>query len=253
MQSIAIGRALGCKALAIRIGDGLSVPGQSPFTRLFERVTEAVRGLYAELPDDWRLYIEGAEAGPAEPPGACDLGTSFLLANAIGDRALCSARIGGNCADAELIAKLIQSAKLGAVCFTGPELGRAFLVLNDLVDAELSGAAGFNPSYVIGSTKGLGDPIETVIAAAMDVQRSYVQAHLVDREMLARFQEQNDPVMAGEMLGQAFRIDVEPVLAMARLEKDAAIDPIATYRASGYRQKVAEVRPRPYPAGVGLF
>ena len=48
-------------------------------------------------------------------------------------------------------------------------------------------------------------------------------------------QETNDALMASETLKRAFRTDVEPILAMARLEKGAAIDPVAAYRASGYR------------------
>jgi L-rhamnose isomerase/sugar isomerase len=49
--------------------------------------------------------------------------------------------------------------------------------------------------------------------------------------------------MASETLKNAFRTDVEPILAMARLKARGAIDPIAAYRASGYRQKVGKERP----------
>jgi L-rhamnose isomerase/sugar isomerase len=36
---------------------------------------------------------------------------------------------------------------------------------------------------------------------------------------------------------------MEPILAMSRLEKGGAIDLLGTYRASKYREKVAEIRP----------
>ena len=49
--------------------------------------------------------------------------------------------------------------------------------------------------------------------------------------------------MATETLKAAFRTDVEPILAMARLSQGGAIDPVAAYRASGYRRKVADERP----------
>jgi L-rhamnose isomerase/sugar isomerase len=45
--------------------------------------------------------------------------------------------------------------------------------------------------------------------------------------------------MASETLKTAFRTDVEPILAMARLESGGAIDPVAAYRARGYRPAVA--------------
>ena len=40
------------------------------------------------------------------------------------------------------------------------------------------------------------------------------------------------------MLKQAFTTDVSPILAMARLRDGGAIDPVAAYRASGYRARV---------------
>jgi L-rhamnose isomerase / sugar isomerase len=58
--------------------------------------------------------------------------------------------------------------------------------------------------------------------------------------------------MASETLRFAFRIDVEPILAMARLRAGAAIEPIAAYRASGYRRRVAAQRPAVTGGGGGI-
>ena len=71
----------------------------------------------------------------------------------------------------------------------------------------------------------------------------YVQAHLVNREALAAYQARNDALLALETLKRAVRTDVEPILAMARHRAGGAIDPIAAYRASGYRQAAAHARP----------
>ena len=54
------------------------------------------------------------------------------------------------------------------------------------------------------------------------------------------------------LLRAAFRTDVEPILAMARLRAGAAIDPIAAYRASGYRARVAALRPKASGGGGGI-
>lgn len=75
---------------------------------------------------------------------------------------------------------------------------------------------------------------------------------LVDRPALAGYQEENDALMATTTLKQAFRTDVEPILALARLEKGSAIDPVATFRASGYRAEVAAKRPAVSGAGGGI-
>ncbi|MGL4322343.1 MAG: sugar isomerase, partial [Paracoccaceae bacterium] len=81
---------------------------------------------------------------------------------------------------------------------------------------------------------------------------AYVQASLVDRAALAGYREGNDALMASATLRQGFRTDVEPILAMARLRKGGAIDPVAAYRASGYRGRVAAVRPKSAAGGGGI-
>ena len=88
--------------------------------------------------------------------------------------------------------------------------------------------------------------------SANEVRRAYAMALLVDREALRGYQEDNDPLMASETLKMAFRTDVEPILAMARASDGGAIDPIVTYRASGYRKKVAAERPAVESGGGGI-
>ena len=50
-------------------------------------------------------------------------------------------------------------------------------------------------------------------------------------------------LQAAQTLKKAFRTDVSPILAMARLRSGGAVDPVAAYRASGYREQVAVKRP----------
>ena len=87
------------------------------------------------------------------------------------------------------------------------------------------------------------DPIESLMLSAVEVQRAYAAALLVDRKALLGHQENNDALMATQTLKAAFRTDIDPILASARLAGGGAIDPVAAYRASGYRQKVANERP----------
>jgi L-rhamnose isomerase/sugar isomerase len=86
----------------------------------------------------------------------------------------------------------------------------------------------------------------------MEVVRAYVQAHLVDREALAAAQDCCDALGALAVLKAAYHTDVTPILAMARLSAGGAIDPIATYRESGYRQRKAEERPMQTRVGAGI-
>jgi L-rhamnose isomerase/sugar isomerase len=61
------------------------------------------------------------------------------------------------------------------------------------------------------------------------------QALCVNRDDLADAQFANDPARATEVLHRGFRTDVRPVVAEARRRNGAALDPLATYRAVGYR------------------
>jgi len=263
IECIEIGRALGSKALTVWIGDGSNFPGQVNFARAFERYLEAMKAIYAALPDDWRLFTEHKMYEPAFYSTVVqDWGTNYLIAKELGDKAYCLVDLGHHAPNVNIemiVSRLIQFGKLGGFHFNDSKYGdddldagsidpyRLFLVFNELVDAELSGAKDFHPAHMLDQSHNVTDPIESLMLSAVEVQRAYAAAVLVDRKALEGFQETNDALMATQTLKAAYRTDVEPILAMARLNRGGAIDPVAAYRASGYRQKVAAER----PASVG--
>lgn len=268
IECIEIGRAIGSKALTVWIGDGSNFPGQTDFTRQFERYLDSMRTVYAALPDDWRIFTEHKMYEPAFYSTVVqDWGTNYMIATELGPKAFCLVDLGHHAPNVNIemiVARLIQFGKLGGFHFNDSKYGdddldtgsidpyRLFLVFNELVDAETRGAPGFDPAHMLDQSHNVTDPIESLMVSAMEVQRAYAQAQLVDRPALLGFQEDNDALMATKTLKRAFRTDVEPILAMARLEKGAAVDPVAAYRASGYRAKVAGERPAVSGAGGGI-
>lgn len=268
IECIEIGEAIGSKALTVWIGDGSNFPGQTNFTRQFERYLDAMRSVYKALPDDWRIFTEHKMYEPAFYSTVVqDWGTNYMIAQELGDKAFCLVDLGHHAPNVNIemiVARLIQFGKLGGFHFNDSKYGdddldtgsidpyRLFLVFNELVDAETRKAPGFNPAHMLDQSHNVTDPIESLMASAMEVQRAYASALLVDRKALEAHQEGNDALMATTTLKKAFRTDVEPILAMARLEKGAAIDPVATFRASGYRAKVAGERPAVSGAGGGI-
>ena len=268
LECIEIGRALRSKALTIWIGDGSNFPGQSHFTRAFERYLDSARTIYAALPADWRLFTEHKLYEPAFYSTIVqDWGTNYLIASTLGEKAYCLVDLGHHAPNTNIemiVARLIQFRKLGGFHFNDSKFGdddldagainpyQLFLVFNELVDAELSDAPGFDPAHMIDQSHNVTDPIESLMVSAMEIERAFIQAHLVDRKALSAAQESNDALAASETLKRAFRTDVEPILAMARLEKGAAIDPVASYRASLYRAKVAAERPAVTGSGGGI-
>jgi L-rhamnose isomerase/sugar isomerase len=259
VECIELGAALGSKALTVWIGDGSNFPGQSNFTRQFERYLDAMREIYKALPDDWRLFSEHKMYEPAFYSTVVqDWGTNYLIAQTLGEKAYCLVDLGHHAPNTNIemiVARLIQFGKLGGFHFNDSKYGdddldagsvepyRLFLVFNELVDAEHRGVKGFHPAHMIDQSHNVTDPIESLIASANEIRRAYAQALLVDRAALEGYQTDNDALMATETLKRAYRTDVEPILAEARRLAGGAIDPVATYRASGYRARVAAERP----------
>jgi L-rhamnose isomerase/sugar isomerase len=187
-----------------------------------------------------------------------DWGTSYYCATQLGPKAHCLVDLGHHAPNVNIemiVARLIQLGKLAGFHFNDSKYGdddldagsikpfQLFLVFNELVDAELATLPGFSPAYMLDQSHNVTDPIESLMTSAVEVLRAYVQAHLVDRAALTEAQEKCDATVALATLKQAFTADVSPILAMARLRAGGAIDPVATYRASGYRQRKAEERP----------
>ncbi|MGE8106337.1 L-rhamnose catabolism isomerase [Allorhizobium sp. NPDC080224] len=259
LECIEIGRALGSKALTVWIGDGSNFPGQSNFTRQFERYLDAMRDIYKALPDDWRLFSEHKMYEPAFYSTVVqDWGTNYLIAQTLGEKAYCLVDLGHHAPNTNIemiVARLIQFGKLGGFHFNDSKYGdddldagsvepyRLFLVFNELVDAEHRGVKDFHPAHMIDQSHNVTDPIESLISSANEIRRAYAQALLVNRAQLEGYQNDNDALMASETLKRAYRTDVEPILAEARLRAGGAIDPVAAYRASGYRARVAAERP----------
>ncbi|SCX20699.1 L-rhamnose catabolism isomerase [Agrobacterium rosae] len=269
IECIEIGAALGSKALTVWVGDGSNFPGQSNFTKSFERYLSGMAEIYKALPDDWRIFSEHKMYEPAFYSTVVqDWGTNYLIANTLGEKAFCLVDLGHHAPNTNIemiVARLIQFGKLGGFHFNDSKYGdddldagsidpyRLFLVFNELVDADHRGVKGFHPAHMIDQSHNVTDPIESLISSANEIRRAYAQALLVDRTALDGFQQDNDALMASDTLKRAYRTDVEPILAEARRRSNAAIDPIATYRASGYRAKVAAERPESKSGSGGII
>lgn len=267
LECIEIGKTIGSKALTVWIGDGSNFPGQVNFTSQFEHYLDSMKSIYAALPEDWRIFTEHKMYEPAFYSTVVqDWGTNYLITKELGDKAFCLVDLGHHAPNVNIemiVARLAQFGKLGGFHFNDSKYGdddldagsidpfRLFLVFNELVDAE-SRDADFAPAHMLDQSHNVTDPIESLMLSAADVQRAYAQALLVDRQALKAAQEANDALAATLQLRNAFRTDVEPILSMARLEQGGAIDPLATYRAAGYRAKVAEIRPEIEAGSSGI-
>jgi L-rhamnose isomerase/sugar isomerase len=263
LECIEIGRRLGSSALTVWIADGANFAGQSSLSAAFDRYIEAMREVYAALPKDWLVFLEHKLYEPAfYSTVISDWGSSFMAASELGPKAKCLVDLGHHAPTTnieQIVARLIRAGKLAGFHFNDSKYGdddvdsgsvdpfRLFLVFNELVDAEARKTHSFAPAYMIDQSHNVTDPIESLMQSAIEIARAYVQASLIDRDALTEAQQANDALGAHRLVKQAFNTDVSPILAEARRRKHGAIDPIATYRAAGYRREKAKERP---PAGV---
>jgi L-rhamnose isomerase/sugar isomerase len=268
LEVIRIGRMLGSKALTLWIGDGANFPGQHHLARAFERYLDCAARIYAALDPDWRLLIEYKLCEPAFYATVIqDWGTCLMAAQALGPQAQCLVDLGHHAPNVNIemiVARLIHARRLGGFHFNDSSYGdddldsgsvdpyRLFRVFNELIDATDRGVLGPRPAYMLDQSHNVTDPIESLMTSAVELQRAYAQALLVDRVQLDAHQQANDALLAEQTLKRAFTTDVSPILARAREHAGGAIDPIGAYRRDGYRAGCARRRPGRTGGGSGI-
>lgn len=268
LECIEIGRQLGSTALTVWIADGSNFPGQTNLGAAFDRYVDSLKTIYEALPKDWSVFLEHKLYEPAfYSTVISDWGSSFMAALELGPKARCLVDLGHHAPNTnieQIVARLIRAGKLAGFHFNDSKYGdddldsgsidpfRLFLVFNELVDAELRKADGFAPAYMIDQSHNVTDPIESLMSSAVEIQRAYMQASLIDRDALMAAQESSDALLGHRLVKQAFVTDVSPILAEARRRKGGAIDPIGLYRDSGYRAQKSRERPAVEGTSAGI-
>lgn len=258
IHTIEVGKTLGSQALTVWLADGSNFPGQMHLRKSFERTLKSLQDIYGALPVDWQLFTEHKPYEPAFYATVVqDWGTSYLLASALGKQAACLVDLGHHLPNTNIelvVARLVSAGKLGGFHFNDSKYGdddlttgsiqpyQLFLVFNELLDAYDELGDEFAPAYMLDQSHNLKDPIEALLQSVDALQKSFVKAALVDRGRLAEAQRINDVVEAERTLVSAYEFDVGPIVAEFRRRAGAAIDPIRTFRASGYRDSVAALR-----------
>src|SRR5690606_30793521 len=102
-----------------------------------------------------------------------------------------------------------------------------FLIFQELVEGM--DANGMNHAtslgWMIDASHNVKDPLEDLLQSVEAIKIAYAQALLVDRSALKKAQEENDVVAAQELLQTAYRTDVRPIVAEARLRAGGALQP----------------------------
>ncbi len=258
-EVIDIGNDLGSKSITVWLADGSTFPGQHNFRTAFQNTQDSLQQIYGHLPDEWKMYIEYK---PYEPNFYStvirDWGSSLMLAEACGEKAYTLVDLGHHLPNTnieQVVAILMTKGKLGGFHFNDSKYGdddltcgsikpyQLFLIFNELVYGMENNPAG-NPdlAWMIDASHNIKDPLEDLLQSLEAINIAYAQALIVDRKALSEAQMNNDVVKTQEILQEAYRTDVRPIVREAQRLSGAAIDPIGAYRALHVRSKLTGER-----------
>ncbi|MFK7831819.1 MAG: sugar isomerase, partial [Winogradskyella sp.] len=188
-----------------------------------------------------------------------DWGTSFMLANACGEKAYSLVDLGHHLPNSnieQIVSVLMLKGKLGGFHFNDSKYGdddltvgsikpyALFLIFNELVYGMQNNPQNPDLAWMIDASHNIKDPLEDLIQSLEAIQEAYAKALLVDQDLLRTAQLNNDVVKCQEILQEAYRTDVRPLIQKARLDAGGAISPIDAYRSLNVRESLIKERGR---------
>ncbi len=257
-EVIQIGEKLGSKSMTVWLADGSNFPGQNNFQLALQNTQQSLQEIYKTLPDDWRMFIEYK---PYEPNFYStvirDWGTSLLLAEGCGKKAFTLVDLGHHLPNTnieQIVATLMMKGKLGGFHFNDSKYGdddltvgsikpyALFLIFNELVYGMENNKNNPDLAWMIDASHNVKDPLEDLIQSLDAILIAYAQALLVDQQALKEAQQENDVTRCQEILQDAYRTDVRPLIKQARLQAGGVINPIEAYRKFNIRNHLIEER-----------
>ncbi|WP_018628930.1 TIM barrel protein [Niabella aurantiaca] len=260
IEVIRYGEELGSESLTVWLADGSCFPGQLNFRKAFNNTLESLGEIYAALPEDWKVFVEYKAFEPNfYSTTVGDWGQSFLFASKLGEKAYSLVDLGHHLPNAnieQIVALLLNEKKLGGFHFNDSKYGdddltvgsikpyQLFLIFKELVEGMDARNMDHTKDlgWMIDASHNVKDPLEDLLQSVEAIKIAYAQALLVDPVKLNAAQEANDVTLAQEILQGAYRTDVRPILAEARLRAGAVLDPVGLFRQLKVRDQLVKER-----------
>ena len=259
IQVIDYGEKLGANSLTLWLADGSCFPGQQHFCNTFDFTSESLKIIYKKMPLHWKMLVEYK---PYEPNfysmAIPDWGTAYLLAKTAGKNAKVLVDLGHHLPNTnieQIVARTMHLNMLGGFHFNGSMYGdddltvgaikpyQLFLIFNELVEAMGDKKIkNPEPAWTIDASHNVKDPLEDLLQSIEAILISYAQALIVDRKQLHEAQKNNDVTLSQEILQDAFRTDVRPLVREAILQKGGSLNPLGLYRQMDSREKLIKKR-----------
>jgi L-rhamnose isomerase / sugar isomerase len=260
IEVIKQGVEIGSESLTVWLADGSSFPGQLNFRKAFQNTLEGLKEIYAALPGNWKMFVEYKAFEPNfYSMTVGDWGQSYLYTSKLGEKAYTLVDLGHHLPNAnieQIVSLLLMEGKLGGFHFNDSKYGdddltvgsinpyQLFLIFNELVEGM--DARGMNHAtdlgWMIDASHNIKDPLEDLLQSVEAIQIAYAQALLIDQKALSAARDNNDVVKAQEILQHAYRTDVRPMVAEARLRAGGALQPIEFFRQQKVREHLIKER-----------
>ncbi|MCE7003537.1 L-rhamnose isomerase [Kibdelosporangium philippinense] len=266
LECVDIMDATGSRDLSLWFADGTNYPGQDSITARQDRLSEALRDVYARLTGDQRMLLEYKLFEPAfYSTDVPDWGTSYAHCVDLGPRARVLVDTGHHAPGTNIefiVAFLLYRARLGGFHFNSRfyadddlMVGSAdpfqlFRIMTEVVlGGGLSQTSGV--AFMLDQCHNIEPKIPALIRSVLNVQDATAKALLVDADALRQSQVDGDVLGANAVLMDAFNTDVRPLLASVREDMGIDPDPVGAYRRSGHQEKIAAERVGGSAAGWG--
>jgi L-rhamnose isomerase / sugar isomerase len=252
----------GSRDLKIWLAEGTNYPGQGDIRGRQDRLAESLQAVYDRLVQlDPALSADGAQRLVLEykffepafyHTDVPDWGTSYVQVAALGEQAMVCLDTGHHAPGTNIefiVAQLLRLGKLGSFDFNSRFyadddliVGAAdpFQLFRILFECVRGGAFGpdSQTAFMLDQCHNVEKKIPGQIRSVLNVQEMTARALLVDREALAKAQDEGDVLLANEVFMDAFYTDVRRDLAAWREERGLPGDPMRAFLASGYQEQI---------------
>ena len=249
--------------LSLWFADGTNYAGQDNLRARKRRFEQGLATTYKNLPEGSRMLIEYKFFEPAfYSTDVPDWGTAYAWALKLGEQAQVLVDLGHHAQGVnieQIVAFLLDEGRLGGFHFNNRKYADDDLIVGSvnpyelfLIYTELNGAAfgtdepsrstARNIAYMIDQCHNIEGKIAPMMQSVLNCQEAFAKSMLVNQKALADAQAAGEVLAAHNIINDAYRTDVRPLLAQVREEMGTPIDPIAAYWASGYEEKIRAAR-----------
>jgi len=254
-----IARELAEGLLTLWFPDGSLYPGQIELRDAYKNLRESLEISCRDIPEEVRILIEYKVFEPGTYSTTVpDWGTAVLLAKGLGPNVGVLVDLGHHHhgTNVEQIVSILIAEGIPAgfhfntryaadddhAVEPNPENARIFyeLVKGDVL---FNSDPSKNWAYMIDQCSARENRMHAILHSVDSLQKSLAKAFLVDRDLLVKYQGEDEIILANRVFNDALMdADVRPIVAKARLEKGLPIDPVAEYVRSGYQRKIELAR-----------